>query len=137
MPESRFDSKEERYQDLDPFKFSRMSIGMKETALMNLYSKEFRNEFDARLRSLKSQETQYPKFNDYYKTKQLDFKTKSNSMSQMYSRLSIKNARKYLGHDLDQLTKDNQHEVNLSPHPSLTIMVQPNKIDFTKRCMYM
>ena len=136
MPESRFDRNEERYPEIHHFKLSRKSIRMKEIALMNLYSKEFNNKFDARITSSKSQETQYPKLNDYSKFKQLDFKTKNNSMSQMNPKLSIKNARKGLGHDLDQLTKGNQHEVNLFPHPSLTIMVQPNKIDYTERSMY-
>ena len=58
-------------------------------------------------------------------------------MSQMFpSSSTTKNFRNDLGHDLDQLIKGNQLEVNLSPHPSLTIMVQPNKIDYTERSMY-
>ena len=44
--------------------------------------------------------------------------------------------KKDLGHDLYQLTKGNQLEVNLSPYPSFTIMVQPNKIDYTEQSMY-
>ena len=57
-------------------------------------------------------------------------------MSQIFpSSSTTKNFRNDLGHDLDQLTKGNQLEVNLSPHPSLTIMVQPNKIDYTQRSM--
>ena len=103
---------------------------------MNLYSKEFNNQFDSRLQSVQSQEKQHPILNLYSKTKRLNFEPKSNSASQMYPRFSRKNVQNDLGHDLDQLTKGNQHEVNLSPHPSLTIMVQPNKIDYTERSMY-
>ena len=133
MPESRFDRNEERYPKLHYFKLSRKSIGAKETALMNLYSKEFNNEFDTRLKSIKSQQTQYQILNDYSETKQLKSKTKSKSMSQIHLRSLGKNVRNGLGHDLDQLTKGKRHEANMSPHPSLTIMVQPNNIDYRKR----
>ena len=136
MPESRFDRNEERYPELHHLKLSRKSIGMKETELMNLYSKEFNHKFDARFMSVKSQETQYPILDDFSKTKQLDFKPIRKFMSKMSPRSLRKNVRNDLGHDLDQLTKGNQHEVSLSPHPSLTIMVQPNKIDYTERSMY-
>ena len=106
---------------------------MKETGLMNLYSEAYNNEFDARLQSVQSQEKQHPILNLYSKTTQLDSKPKSIFTSQIHPRSTRPNVRKDLGHDLDQLTKRNQHESNLSPHPSLTIMVQPNKIDYTER----
>ena len=54
----------------------------------------------------------------------------------MHLRSTKKDDRNNLGHDLDQLTKGNQHGAKLSPQPSLTIMVQPNKIDYTERSMY-
>ena len=136
MPEFRFERSEYQYPELDHFKLSRKSIGMKETELMNLYSKEFNHKFDAMFMSVKSQETQYPILDNFSKTKQLKFKPKSSFSSQMHLRSTMKDARNDLGHDLDQLTKRNQHEMNLSPHPSLTIMVQPNKIDYTERSMY-
>ena len=119
-----------QYPELNRFQLSRRSIGRTKTGLMNLYSKEFNNQFDSRLQSVQSQEKQHPNLNLYSKT---NFKPKSNFTSQMYPRSTRLNVRKNLGHDLDQLTKDNHHEVNLSPHPSLTIMVQPNKIDYTER----
>ena len=119
MPESRFDRIEKRHQaELHHFKSLRSSIGRKERGLVNHHSKKFNNEFDARLQSVESQEMQYPK---------------SKLMSKMSLRSQRKNVRNDLGHDLDQLTKGNQHESNLSPHPSLTIMVQPNKIDYSRR----
>ena len=136
MPESRFDRSEQQHPELDRFKTSRRSIGRIERGLVNHYSKKFNNEFDARLQSVQSQEKQHPILNHYSKTKRLNFEPKSNSASQMYPRSSTKNIWNDLGHDLDQLTKGNQHEVNLSPHPSLTIMVQPNKIDYTERSKY-
>ena len=132
MPESRYYRNDLQYPELHHFKLSRRSIGRTETELMNLYSKEFSNEYDARLMSFKIQE--FPILTDYSKTKQLDFKAKSKFMSKMTPRSPRTNVLSDLGHDLDQLTKGNQHEVNLSPYPSLTIMVQPNKIDYTKRC---
>ena len=61
-------------------------------------------------------------------------KDKSNSNSYRQTVVKASDVKKDLGHDLYQLTQGNQHEVNLSPYPSLTIMVQPNKIDYTKRC---
>ena len=134
MPESRFDRSEQRHQgELHHFKSSRSSIGRKERGLANHHSKNFNNEFDARLQSVESQEKQHPIINHYSKTKHLNFEPKSNSMSQMYPRSSRKNIRNDLGHDLDQLTKGNHHELVLSPHPSLTVMVQPNKIDYSER----
>ena len=54
----------------------------------------------------------------------------------MHLRSTKKDDRNNLGHDLDQLTKGNQHGAKLSPQPSLTIMVQPNKIDYTERSKY-
>ena len=68
------------------------------------------------------------------KTKKLEDQSESNSIWQTVVKGS--DFKKDLGHDLYQLTKGNKHEVNLSPYPSLTIMVQPNKIDYTERCMY-
>ena len=59
---------------------------------------------------------------------------KSNSNSNWQTVVKASVFKKDLGHDLYQLTKGNMHEVNLSPYPSLTVMVQPNKIDYTKRC---
>ena len=81
--------------------------------------------------SVQSQKKQHPILNLYSKLS--NFKPKSILVSQMDPRSSRKNDRNDLGHDLDQLTKGNQHEVNLSPHPSLTVMVQPNKIDYSER----
>ena len=80
--------------------------------------------------SVQSQEKQHPILNLYSKT---NFKPKSTFTSQMHPRSTRLNVRKNLGHDLDQLTKGNQPESNISPHPSLTIMVQPNKIDYSER----
>ena len=68
------------------------------------------------------------------KTKKL--KDKPNSNSNWQTVVKTIDFKKDLGHDLYQLTQGNQHEVNLSPYPSLTIMVQPNKIDYTERSMY-
>ena len=132
MPESRFDRSEQRHPELHHFKLSRSSNGRKERGLVN-YHKKFNNEFDARLQSVQSQEKQQPIFNLYSKT---NFKPKSTFTSQMHPRFTRLNVRKNLGHDLDQLTIDNHHEVSLSPHPSLTIMVQPNKIDYSERGVY-
>ena len=136
MPESRFERRKLRYPEVNRFQLSRKSIGRTKTGLMNLYSKEYNNEFDSRLQSFESQEKQHPNLNIYSKTTQLKFKPKGSFLSQMHLRSTKKDARNDLGHDLDQLTKGNQHEVNLSPHPSLTIMMQPNKIDYTERSMY-
>ena len=134
MPESKYERKKLLFQELNRFQLSRKSIGRTKTGLMNLYSKEFNNQFDSRLQSVQSQEKQHPILNLHSKT---NFKPKSTFTSQIiHPRSTTLNVRKYLGHDLDQLTKGNQHEVNLSPHPSLTIMVQPNKIDYTERSMY-
>ena len=134
MLESRYERRKLQYQELNRFQLSRESIGRTKIGLMNLYSKKYDNEFDARLQSVQSQEKQHPILNLYSKTTQLDSKPKSIFTSQIHPRSTRPNVRKDLGHDLDQLTKRNQHEVNLSPHSSLTVMVQPNKIDYTKRC---
>ena len=134
MPESRFERRKLRYPELNRFQLSRRSIGKTKTGLMNLYSKVFNNQFEARLQSVQSHEKQHPILNLYSKTTQLNSKPKRTFTSQIiHSRSSKLNLRKDLGHDLDQLTKYNHHEVNLSPHPSLTIMVQPNKIDYSER----
>ena len=130
MPESRNKRRKLRYPELSRFQLSKRLIGRTKTGLINLYSKEFNNQFDARLQSVQSQEKQHPILNLYSKT---NFKPKSTFTSQMHPRSTRPNVRKELGHDLDQLTKRNQHESNLSPHPSLTIMVQPNKIDYSRR----
>ena len=50
--------------------------------------------------------------------------------------ISRNGSKKSLGNDLDQLTKDNHHELKLSPYPSLTLIVQPNKIDYTERSKF-
>ena len=83
----------------------------------------------------------YPELNRFKSSRKSIGRTKTGLMNlysafQMHLGSTKKDARKGLGHDLDQLTKGNQHEVNLSPHPSLTIMVQPNKIDYTERSKY-
>ena len=109
MQQFRFDRSEQPYPKLDHFQ-------------------EFNNKLDAK-------ENQHSILDLYSKTRLLRNVPKSNFMSPVHPRLSAKNVRKDLGHDLYQLTKDNHHEVNLSPHPSLTIMVQPNKIDYSKRSM--
>ena len=124
MLESRFDRNEEQYPELHHFRLSRKSIGRKETVLMSHYFK------DARLMSVQSQGNQHPILKLYSKSEQLSPKPKRTFTSQRSTR---KNPRKGLGHDLDQLTKGNHHELNLSPHPSLTVMVQPNKIDYSER----
>ena len=131
MLESRFERRKLRYPELNHFQLSRKSIGR--TGLMNLYSKEYDNKFDAMLQSVQSQEKQHPVLNLYSKT---NSKPKSTFVSQVHPRSTKKDPRKGLGHDLDQLIKDNHHEVNLSPHPSLTIMVQPNKIDYSERSRF-
>ena len=136
LPESRFKRRKLQYPELNRYQSSRKAIGRTKTGLMNLYSKEFNNQFDLRLQSVQRQEKQHPILNLYSKTKQLKFKPKSSFLSQMHLRSTTKDARNDLGHDLDQLTKGNQHGVKLSPQPSLTIMVQPNKIDYTERSMY-
>ena len=126
MLESSFERSEYRYLELDHFKLSKKSIGKTKTGLMNLYSKEFDDEFDTRLQFV----------NLYSKTTQFNSNSKpKNTITPqiIHPRSTRPKVRKNLGHDLDQLTEDNHHEVNLSPHPSLTIMVQPNKIDYTER----
>ena len=89
----------------------------------------------------KRRKLRYPELNRFQLSRRSIGRTKTGLMNlysafQMHLGSTKKDARKGLGHDLDQLTKGNQHEVNLSPHPSLTIMVQPNKIDYTERSMY-
>ena len=134
MQESRFERRKLRYQELENFQSSRKSNGRTKTGLMNLYSKKFKDDFDARLHSVQSQDKQHPILNYYSKTMQLNSKPKRTLTSQIvHPRSTRTNVRKDLGHDLDQLTKHNQHELDLSPHPSLTIMVQPNKIDYSQR----
>ena len=134
MPESKYERRKLRYPELNHFQLSRESIGRTKIGLMNPCSKKYDKEFDARLQSVQSQEKQHPILNLYSKTTQLNSKPKRTFTSQIVlSRSSMSNLRKDLGHDLDQLTKGNQHEVNLSPHPSLTIMVQPNKLDYSER----
>ena len=137
MPESRNKRRKLRYPELSRFQLSKRLIGRTKTGLINLYSKEFNNQFDARLQSVQSQEKQHPIVNLYSKTTQLDSKPKSIFTSQIHPRSTRPHVRKDLGHDLDQLTKRNQHESNLSPHPSLTIMVQPNKIDYSQRSIWL
>ena len=98
--------------------------------LITHYFRKYNNHLDARLMSIKSQQPITSK------TRQLGNTLKSTIKSQMYPKSSRKIVRKDLGHDLDQLTKGNQHEISLSPHPSLTIMVQPNKIDYSERSRF-
>ena len=136
MLESRYERRKLQYPELNHFQLSRESIGRTKIGLMNPCSKKYDKEFDARLQSVQSQEKQHPILNLYSKTTQLNSKPKSIFTSQIHPRSTRPNVREDLGHDLDQLTKRNQHEMNLSPHPSLTIMVQPNKIDYTERSMY-
>ena len=124
MLEYKFDRIEQQYPELDNFKLSKTSIGRKETGLMNHYFK------DARPTSFQIQEKQHPILNLYSKIKQLNSKRKRTFTPQRSTR---KNPWQGLGHDLDQLTIGNQHELDLSPHPSLTVMVQPNKIDYSER----
>ena len=130
MPESRFERRKLQYPELNRFQLSGKSIGRTKTGLMNLYSKDFHNEFDAMPQSVQSQEKQHSILNLYSKSKELNPKPKRIFTSQRSTR---KNPRQGLGHDLDQLTKGNQHVLDLSPHPSLTVMVQPNKIDYSQR----
>ena len=137
MQESRFERRNLRYPELDNFHLSRKSIGRTKTRQINHYLRKRNNEFEARHSSsqIQNQEKQHPILNLYSKTtKQVKKDKKNQSMSRrMFSSSSNKGSKKDLGHDLHQLTKGNQQEANLSPHPSLTIMVQPNKIDYTKR----
>ena len=135
MLESRYERRKLQYPELNHFQLSRESIGRTKIGLMNPCSKKYDKEFDARLQSVQSQEKQHPIVNLYSKTTQLKFKPKSSFASQMHPIYTRPSVRKDLGHDLDQLTKGNQHEASLSPHSSLTIMVQPNKIDFSERSM--
>ena len=134
MLESRYERRKLQYPELNHFQLSRESIGRTKIGLMNPCSKKYDKEFDARLQSVQSQEKQHPILNLHSKT---NFKPKSTFTLQMHPRSTGLNVRKNLGHDLDQLTKDNHHEVNLSPHPSLTIMVQPNKIDYSERGIFL
>ena len=124
MSEYKFDRIVQRYPEFYHFKLSKKSIGRKETGLKN---HDFK---DARLTSFQIQEKQHPILNLYSKSKQLNSKRERTVTSQRSTR---ENSRQGLGHDLEQLTKGNQHELDLSPHPSLTIMVQPNKIDYSQR----
>ena len=140
MPESRLDRKEQRYSELNLFQVSRKSISSRTTTgPNNHYLRRYNNEVEVRYSSpqLQNQKMQHPILNLYSGIKQIrkDLKSQSRS-SRMFSPSSNKGFKKDLGHELDQLTKGNQHEANLSPHPSLTIMVQPNKIDYSKKSIY-
>ena len=86
---------------------------------------------------VKQSTRQHPILDLYFKTKQLENNHRGQPLSQMVSRSLKKDTEKGLGHDLDQLTKGNYHEVNLSPNPSLTIMVQPNKLDYANTSEYL
>ena len=100
--------------------------------LINHCSRKYNNQLKSRSISVQNQgkQSSIPST-----TKQLRNVPKSTFTSQMYPKSSRKFVRKDLGHDLDQLTKGNQHEASLSPYPSMTIMVQPNKIDYSERSM--
>ena len=140
MPESRLDRKELRHPELNHFQVSRKSISSRTTTgPNNHYLRRYNNEVEVRYPSpqIHFQKMQHPILNLYSGIKQIrkDLKSQSRS-SRMFSPSSNKGFKKDLGHELDQLTKGNQHEVNLSPHPSLTIMVQPNKIDYSKKSIY-
>ena len=120
MPESRFDRNEERYPELHHLKLSRKSIGMKETELMNLYSKEFNHKFDARFMSVKSQETQYSILDDFSKNKQLEFKPIRKFMSKMSPRSLRKNVRndnmdifQYQAVSKENNNKENNHHIHV------------------------
>ena len=134
MPESRLDRKEQRHPELNHFQESRMSFSSRTTTgLNNHFLRKYSNEADSSPQ-IQNQKMQHPILNLYSGIKQIRKDLKSHSRSsRMFSLSSIKGFKKDLGHELDQLTKGNQHEANLSPHPSLTIMVQPNKIDYSER----
>ena len=138
MPESRLDRKEQRHPELNHFQVSRMSFSSRTTTgPNNHYLRRYNNEVEVRYSSpqIQNQKMQHPILNLYSGIKQTrkDLKSQSRSSRRMFSSSSNKGFKKDLGHELDQLTKGNQHEANLSPHPSLTIMVQPNKIDYSKK----
>lgn len=93
----------------------------------------------------------YPERIDRAKNQYFELATKSTSVSssrtkdelidiaeklQKQPSISRNGSKKSLGNDLDQLTKDNHHELKLSPYPSLTLIVQPNKIDYTERSKF-
>ena len=126
-PESRGELEDYSNQYQDPeIIHNQSSRKLKGTSMFNYNYRDDNTNHNSRFMSIQSS-----------KTNQFDSKPKSRSMSKIFSQSSMKGFEKSLGHDLDQLTKGNHHEVNLSPYPSLTIMVQPNKIDYSKRRMYM
>ena len=133
MPESRFDRSEQRQPEPYHFQVSRKSICRRKTGPNDHYLRMYNNELEVRYSSpqIQNQKMQHPILNLYSEIEQMRKDLKSQSRS---SRI-FSSSKKDLGHDLDQLTKGNHHEVNLSPHPSLTIMVQPNKIDYSERSM--
>ena len=99
------------------------------------HSWKHKAEYDKSNMFFKRLGKQIPISNNYPNNNELRQKPISKAMSHVVSTPPYGSSiKKDLGHDLDQLTKTNQHEVNLSPHPSLTIMVQPNKIDYAERC---
>lgn len=133
MPESIFERRKLRNPELDNIQ---ISMDRTKSRQSNNYLRKYNDELELRYSSaqIQSQEKQHPILNLYSNTKQAKKETKSLSMSsRIFSSSSNKGLKKDLGHDLDQLTRNNQHEVNLTPHPSLTIMVQPNKIDYSER----
>ena len=138
MSESRLDRKEQRHPELNHFQVSRKSISSRtRTGPNNHFLRKYSNEADSSPQ-IQNQKMQHPILNLYSGIKQIrkDLKSQSRSSRRMFSPSSNKGFKKDLGHELDQLTKGSQHEVNLSPHPSLTIMVQPNKIDYSKKSIY-
>ena len=100
--------------------------------MLDNYSRKYNVEFGSRLMSI-NVENQHQFIDSNF---EIINEGKSQSTSQIVAKSSNKGLRKDLGHDLDRLTKGNQHQVNLSPQPSLTVMVQPNKIDYSERCKY-
>ena len=103
---------------------------------VNHYSREYKTLFEERAMTMHSPVKQHFALDLNYMSKQLKIAEKRQQHSLMAPRSPGKGFTKNLGHDLDQLTKQNSHEIYLSPHPSMTIMVQPNKIDYTERCKH-
>ena len=122
------------YLDLDHYQLPRQSTDPTKTELILQFPKECSSKFDAKVMFLLNRQRQISIPHHY--TKPLENRAKSQYMSQLVSRSMRKCFKKGLGHDLYQLTKGNYHEVNLSPYSSLTVMVQPNKIDYSKRSTY-
>ena len=138
MQQSRLNLRKLNDPELDNFLLSRKPMIRTKTGLINHYLRKHNDELETihSSPSIQNPEKQHPILDLYSKSKELKKGPNNQFRSSRMVSSSLNNGiKKDLGHDLDQLTKGNQHESNLSPHPSLTIMVQPNKIDYSERSM--